>query len=452
MKSIDIEYATPHDVESIIQVHYRAVHESASAYYSKEILDNWSGPLSPERIARLAKALANPKTIFLVAREQEKVVGMGIVDLDRNYLGAIYVHPSVGRKGVGRKLLDRLEILTREQGLTWLQLDASLNAEAFYLKHGYQVVEKGFHTLASGLQMPCIKMIKRFPKTPLRLDFPDFKLKSLKAHIRLGETGALKLLDAGRAWNLAPTLQAGGSLIFPHLAIEICGHQIAAAVQACLDSGTERVLALGVIHASTPELNEARIRVARGSNPAQETSWGVQGPGLNGRQDWCDEFSLDHFLFLWNVEIKRRNIAGPELILRYPYLAGGKPHIMPGMEELQAIAKEAVVVATMDPFHHGIGYGEPPESALWPEKGGLDLARRRIIEGLELFSKGDYWGYNQHCVQAKSDGRDVGQVLRYLRGPLQGSILNLVAEDTTVDYQQPPPTWVAGALIALKPV
>jgi hypothetical protein len=35
---------------------------------------------------------------------------------------------------------------------------------------------------------------------------------------------------------------------------------------------------------------------------------------------------------------------------------------------------------------------------------------------------------------------------------LQGSILNLVAEDTTADYQQPAPTWVAGALIALKPV
>jgi hypothetical protein len=286
----------------------------------------------------------------------------------------------------------------------------------------------------------------------LRPDFPDFKLKCLKAHIRLGESGALRLLDAGRAWDLAPVLKAGGSIIFPHLAIEICGHQIAAAVHACLDSGAKRVLALGVIHASTPELNEARLRVAQGGDLQKESSWGLQGPGLKTREDWLDEFSLDHFLFLWKHELKRRNIPGPELILRYPYLAGGKPQSMPGIAELQAIMQDAVIVATMDPFHHGIGYGEPPESALWPEKGGLDQARRHITEGLELFARGDYWAYNQQAVQAKSDGRDVGQVLRFLLDPSQGSILDLVAEDTTPDYRQPAPTWVAGALIQLKPI
>ena len=285
----------------------------------------------------------------------------------------------------------------------------------------------------------------------MRLDIPDFKSRALAEHQHLGEAGALQLLDTGRTWNLAPTLQTGGAIIFPHLGIKACGHQIAAAVHACLDSGAERVLVLGVLHALTQELDDARVRVACGGDVTQEPAWGTQGPGLNRRQEWRDEFSLLHFLFLWQTEIKRRGIAGPELIVRYPYLAGGRPHILPGIQELQEIVRKAVVVGTMDPFHHGIGYGVPKETALFPDAGGLDLARRQIEEGLSLLQAGDYWGYNQHCVSAKSDGRDVGQALRYLLGPLEGHILDLVWEDMAPEYNKPDPTWVAGALIELRP-
>jgi hypothetical protein len=286
----------------------------------------------------------------------------------------------------------------------------------------------------------------------VKRDIPDFKAQAAQTHALLGTAGALRLLDAGRAWDLSPTLQAGGAVVFPHLGIETGGHQIAAAVHACLDSGAERVLVIGVLHALTQELEDARVRVAHGADVTQEPGWGVQGPGLEGRQDWRDEFSLLNFLFLWDEEIKRRGIAGPELLVRYPYLAGGRPHVLPGIEELQDIAREAVVVSTADPFHHGIGYGEPPATALAPREGGLDLARRRIQEGLEILGMGDYWGYNQHCVDAKSDARDAGQVLRYLLGPLEGRILDLVWEDMSTAYDKPAPTWVSGALIDLQPV
>ena len=86
-----------------------------------------------------------------------------------------------------------------------------------------------------------------------------------------------------------------------------------------------------------------------------------------------------------------------------------------------------------------------------PEQGGIELARVRIEEGLELLQGDDYAAFQEHCVKARSDGRDVGQVLRWLLGPLKGQILDLVADDMTHAYQQPPPTWVAGALIALEP-
>jgi hypothetical protein len=268
---------------------------------------------------------------------------------------------------------------------------------------------------------------------------------------QLGEKGISKLLEHGRDWHLAPTLAAGGTAVFPHAHMTSCGHQIAAVVHACLDSGADRVLVVGVLHALTNELEDARIRVAGGADVTREAFWGIQGPGLDGLQNWRNEFSLSNFLFLWDEEIKRRGVDGPELVVRYPYLAGGKPELLPGIEELQEIAKDAVIVTTADPFHHGIGYGEPPETALPPEEGGLELARKHINEGLALLGKGDYWGYNGHCVIAKSDARDAGQVTRFLLGPLSGRILDLTYHDTTEMYDQPAPTWVATALIEMEP-
>ena len=120
---------------------------------------------------------------------------------------------------------------------------------------------------------------------------------------------------------------------------------------------------------------------------------------------------------------------------------------MPGIEELAKLAENSVIVSTADPFHHGIGYGTPESEALNPHEGGLELAQETIEEGMEILSSGDYWGYNQHCVEAKSDHRDAGQVMRYIRGPMKGKILDLTYSVAEELYNAPPPTWVAAPLI-----
>jgi hypothetical protein len=213
----------------------------------------------------------------------------------------------------------------------------------------------------------------------------------------------------------------------------------------------DRVLVISVLHALTDELEEARVRVAGGGDPEHEPLRGIQGPGLPGRQDWRRDHVLTSFRYLWMAETRRRGIQSPVVIERYPYLAGGKPHTLPGIDELEELARDAVIVSTADPFHHGIGYGDPPEASLFPHEGGLALARQRIEEGIALLAQGDYWGYNQHCVEAKSDARDAGQVFRYLCGPLDGHILDLVPSDAAKLYDAPPPTWVAAALIEWQP-
>jgi hypothetical protein len=287
------------------------------------------------------------------------------------------------------------------------------------------------------------------------LDRDEFRHDILKMyaeeHAALGPEGTLRLLERGREWDLAQTLNAGGVLVFPHAGVADCGHQVAAVVHACLDCGVERVLVISVLHALTDELEAARVRVAQGGALDAEPLRGIQGPGLEGRQDWRRDHVLTSFRHFWKAETERRGVQGPVVIERFPYLAGGQPHTLPGIEELEELARDAVVVSTADPFHHGIGYGDAPEESLPPNREGLGLARQRIEGGMALLARGDYWGYNQHCVEAKSDARDAGQVFRYLCGPMEGQILDLTYTDASDLYRSPPPTWVAAALMEWNP-
>lgn len=271
-----------------------------------------------------------------------------------------------------------------------------------------------------------------------------------REHADLGEAGASEHLERGRQWQLAGALAAGGVLVFPHAGVHDCGYQIAACVHAALDCGADKIVVLSVLHAFNQAMEDARVAVANGADPAHSQYWGIQGPGLGGRREWRGDHALISWRHFWRAELARRGIpAGkaPKVYERYPYLAGGRPQDLPGLDELARLMEGAALLSTADPFHHGIGYGDAPESAYAPDATGLAHARSVIEAGMRILESGDYHAYNQHCVEAKSDARDTGQVYRYLRGPMRGEILDLSFTDSAELYGAPQPTWVAGALI-----
>jgi hypothetical protein len=154
-------------------------------------------------------------------------------------------------------------------------------------------------------------------------------------HEAMGERGTLERLERAREWDLAPTLAAGGVVVFPHAGVLDCGHQVAAVVHGCLDSGADRVLVISVLHAFTDEMQDARTRVSAGEDPSSWPFWGIQGPGIDGRAEWRDDHSLISFRHFWDAEVRRRGVARPEVIERYPFLAGGHPERLPGIAELE---------------------------------------------------------------------------------------------------------------------
>lgn len=269
----------------------------------------------------------------------------------------------------------------------------------------------------------------------------------------LGESGTNEHLERGKQWDLSGTLSAGGVLVFPHIDIQDCGYQVAACVHAALDSGADKVVVLSVLHAFTQEMEDARVAVANGEDPSKFPFWGIQGTGIDGREEWKGDHALIGWRHFWESEVKRRGIPEskvPKVYERYPYIAGGKPENLPGIDDLAKLMEDAVVVTTADSFHHGIGYGDSPEEAYNHDEEGLAYAKSVLEEGISILEKGDYWGYNQHCIKAKSDARDTGQVYRYLRGAMTGEIRDLTYSDSSALYNQPQPTWVAGALIEWK--
>ncbi len=273
-----------------------------------------------------------------------------------------------------------------------------------------------------------------------------------RAHDGLGDSGTYRMLDEARRWDLSGTLANGGVVGFAHVNVADCGVHVAAAVNACLDTDADTVLAISVLHAFTEEMESARRDVAEGGSPSDHATWGIQGPGLDFRDEWRGDHAMRSLRHFWAAETKRRGITDRRLVERYPSLAGGEPGNLPNLDEVVRIAEKAVIVTTGDQFHHGIGYGTPPADALQAEPDGLRAARSSMEEGTRLVEAGDYWGYNQHCVTAKSDDRDVAQLFRYLRGPLHGALLDIAYSDSTELYDAPSPTWAAGGFMKFEKV
>lgn len=60
------------------------------------------------------------------------------------------MHPASGRRGVGSAIVRELERLAVASGIPALDVTASLNAEAFYMQHGYQSLGAGDSPLQHG--------------------------------------------------------------------------------------------------------------------------------------------------------------------------------------------------------------------------------------------------------------------------------------------------------------
>lgn len=73
---------------------------------------------------------------------------------------AMYVHPAMARRGIGRALLERIEQDIREHGHAEVALDAVLPGIPLYGACGYRPVARTELVLPDGVRMPVVSMRK----------------------------------------------------------------------------------------------------------------------------------------------------------------------------------------------------------------------------------------------------------------------------------------------------
>jgi hypothetical protein len=245
---------------------------------------------------------------------------------------------------------------------------------------------------------------------------------------QLGEYGLLALFD--RVCNVH--LCNGSAIVFPHTRLSKSGHLVAAAAHAVVWSKCDTVLALGVLHRANRD--DANQR-------------GVYGEAVE-----IDEFSLDNFCVLVDLASRMAKRAPPRVVRRYPFLTGDDPLSLQGFDELKQLRDSgAVVVATTDPVHHGVGYNTPADR-LMPRTGEQTyrFAMMSVLDQLELLSSRQYERFNAEAQAVRSDFRDVGPVLAELIPANTYALGGLEIIDYADVLNAAEPTWVAAALVKLS--
>ncbi len=116
----------------------KALIEINSKSYPESVIKYMYDVFTPEKMVELSK-----ERDFLVATEQDVI--LGTATLKNDHVGNVFVDPKHHGKGMGTKLMNAIESLARERGITKLILNASIDAIKFYQKLNYEKVSKVYN-------------------------------------------------------------------------------------------------------------------------------------------------------------------------------------------------------------------------------------------------------------------------------------------------------------------
>nr|WP_314267613.1 GNAT family N-acetyltransferase [uncultured Moellerella sp.] len=145
------------DEAALFQVFFSAVHELASQEYTKAQRNAWA----PADIDPLIWAEHMQKLKPFIAEINHQIVGYA--DIQPNgYIDHFYISSAYGRQGIGSQLMSHLHQQAKLQGISELTSDVSKTAQAFFISHGFEIVEHKF-PLRRGLILENALMRKRLP-------------------------------------------------------------------------------------------------------------------------------------------------------------------------------------------------------------------------------------------------------------------------------------------------
>ncbi|MBW2242557.1 MAG: GNAT family N-acetyltransferase [Deltaproteobacteria bacterium] len=119
------------DAQLLAAIRRDAILTLATPTYGLDRARDWADSSAVERIHRAIE----DHEVWLSEFENAVV---GWIEIDRDRVEGIYVSPDLAGRGIGSALLMYAEGRIRSAGYCAAALDASWNAEPFYLRRGYE--------------------------------------------------------------------------------------------------------------------------------------------------------------------------------------------------------------------------------------------------------------------------------------------------------------------------
>jgi putative acetyltransferase len=126
------------DAPDLAVLYHRAVHEGAARHYSDAQRAAWSP--APPTGEDWRRRLIEADTIL--AERAQRSLGFMTLDLSTGWLDFAYVAPEAMGQGVAETLYAVLEGRARAARLERLETGASLLAERFFTRRGWQVIKR----------------------------------------------------------------------------------------------------------------------------------------------------------------------------------------------------------------------------------------------------------------------------------------------------------------------
>lgn len=123
---LHIKRATLHDAIAAFDIRCQAIRSQCIGAYTAEQMALWTRGKAEDGYDAL---MDKP---FYLGWVNDQPVATGMLDLDNNEVGALFVLPGFTGRGYGKAMLDHLENVARELAIEEVVLDATLNAASFY--------------------------------------------------------------------------------------------------------------------------------------------------------------------------------------------------------------------------------------------------------------------------------------------------------------------------------
>lgn len=151
------------DAPGLAELYHRAVHEGTGRHYDARQRQAWSP--APPTDEGWRRRLVEAQTI--VAEREGRLLGFMTLDTESGWIDFAYVAPEAMGQGVAETLYAVLEGRARAAGLMRLETEASLLAERFFARRGWQVVARQ-EVERAGVRLPNAVMLKDLVRSAIR--------------------------------------------------------------------------------------------------------------------------------------------------------------------------------------------------------------------------------------------------------------------------------------------